>query len=263
MSSPRAFNITPRMIHLQSFCWFKQFMEGSILMDTALDNIEFALGSDFDSSEWMDLTYCIVMELGCWGNIKKVWMQQLGIGESSSELHSQPSQGLTVLGNQESSSGMYHHSILMLFSEHSSPSKANFYVLSLDFIGSFAKYPCAWCLMMDWAKDKIQVCQIQELKMLYPAPLVVHRAMESQGVSLMATCAPAPAPAPPFGASNPTTSTSSPGATHRRRLSSHRGIQRKCHKVNASIFIDMDTKEDEEGEEEEEEEEEKEEDVLD
>ncbi|KAI6138700.1 hypothetical protein EDD17DRAFT_1770930 [Pisolithus thermaeus] len=83
----------PRMIHLQSFCWFKQFAEGSILMDTALDNIEFALGSDFDSSEWMDLAYCIVMEPGCWGDVEKVWMQQLGIEESlsSSELPSQPS----------------------------------------------------------------------------------------------------------------------------------------------------------------------------
>ncbi|KAI6096673.1 hypothetical protein EV401DRAFT_1895711 [Pisolithus croceorrhizus] len=71
MSTPQAFNITPRMIHLQLFRWFKQFAEGSILMDTALDNIEFALGSDFDSGEWMDLAYCIVMEPGCWGDVEK------------------------------------------------------------------------------------------------------------------------------------------------------------------------------------------------
>ncbi|KAI6100504.1 hypothetical protein F5141DRAFT_1066107 [Pisolithus sp. B1] len=130
----------PRIIHLQSFCWFKQFVEGSILMDTVLDNIEFALGSNFDS-----------------------------------ELHSQPSQGLTVSGNQESSSARLTSTSLASTSS-----------------GPLLNDPCVWHLMMDWAKDKI------------------------------------------------------------------RGIQRKCCKVNASIFIDMDAEEDEEGEEEEEEEEEEE-----
>ncbi|KAI6109219.1 hypothetical protein EV401DRAFT_1891500, partial [Pisolithus croceorrhizus] len=178
MSAPQAFNITPRMIHLQLFHWFKQFAKGSILMDTALDNIEFALRSDFDSSEWMDLAYCIMMELGCWGDVEKV-IKNLPLSDPGAE-------------------------------------------------------------------DAV------------PAPLVVQRAMELQGVSLTAMCA----PALPFGASIRTASTSSPGTTHHRHLSSRGGVQRKCHKVSASIFIDMDVEEDEEGEEEgeEEEEEEKEED---
>ncbi|KAI6111141.1 hypothetical protein F5141DRAFT_1063497 [Pisolithus sp. B1] len=263
MSAPRAFNITPRMIHLQSFHWFKQFAEGSILMDTALDNIEFALGSNFDSGEWMDLAYCIMMEPGCWGDVEKVWMQQLGIEESSSssELPSQLSRGSIVSGNQESSS-----------------------VLTSS--GPLLNDPCAWRLMMDWAKDKIGYGELDDRMRKYgshyiheewkplinkiflqsdpgaedavPAPLVVQRAMELQGVSLTATCA----PALPFGASIHTASTSSPGTTHCRRLSSRGGVQRKRRKVSASIFIDMDAEEDEEGEEEgeEEEEEEKEED---
>ncbi|KAI6125360.1 hypothetical protein EDD16DRAFT_1703204 [Pisolithus croceorrhizus] len=271
MSAPRAFNITPRMIHLQSFHWFKQFAEGSILMDTALDNIEFALGSDFDSGEWMDLAYCIMMEPGCWGDVEKVWMQQLGIEESSSssELPSQPSRGSIVSGNQESSSaGLTSTSSVSTLS------------------GPLLNDPCAWRLMMDWAKDKIRYGELDDRMRKYgsryihkewkplineiflqsdpgaedavPAPLVVQRAMELQGVSLMATCA----PALPFGASIHTASTSSPGATHRRHLSSRGGVQRKRRKVSASIFIDMDAEEDKEGEEEgeEEEEEEKEED---
>ncbi|KAI6126952.1 hypothetical protein F5141DRAFT_1060595 [Pisolithus sp. B1] len=270
MSAPRAFNITPRMIHLQSFRWFKQFAEGSILMDTALDNIEFALGSNFDSGEWMDLAYCIVMEPGCWGDVEKVWMQQLGIEESSSssELPSQLSRGSIVSGNQESSSGLTSTSSVSTSS------------------GPLLNHPCAWCLMMDWAEDKIGYGELDDRMRRYgsryiheewkplineiflqsdpgaedavPAPLVVQRAMELQGVSLTATCA----PALPFGASIRTASTSSPGATRRRRLSSRGGVQRKRRKVSASIFIDMDAEEDEEGEEEGEgeEEEEKEED---
>ncbi|KAI6117426.1 hypothetical protein EV401DRAFT_1888956 [Pisolithus croceorrhizus] len=224
MSTPQAFNIMLRMIHLQSFHWFKQFTKGSILMDTALDNIEFALGSNFDS--------------GCWGNVEKVWMQQLGIEESSSSS-----------GNQESSS----------VSTSSGP---------------LLNDPCAWHLMMDWAEDKIRYGKLDDRMRKYgsryihkewkplineiflqsdpgaedavPALLVVQRAMELQGISLTATCA----PALPFGASIHTASMSSPGATHRHHLSSHGGVQRKCHKVSASIFIDMDAEEDEEGEEE-------------
>ncbi|KAI6110325.1 hypothetical protein EDD16DRAFT_1522331 [Pisolithus croceorrhizus] len=126
MAHNQAFNITPKMIHLQVFCWFKQFVDSSIFMDTALDNIEFALGPDYNSDEWMDLAYCVMMEPGHWSDVEKVWMQQLGIGGPSSDLHSQPSGVLTVLGiqesspgNQESSSGTYHHLILMLFSEYS------------------------------------------------------------------------------------------------------------------------------------------------
>ncbi|KAI6094421.1 hypothetical protein F5141DRAFT_1223970 [Pisolithus sp. B1] len=146
MSAPRAFNITPRMIHLQSFRWFKQFAEGSILMDTALDNIEFALGSDFDSGEWMDLAYCIVMEPGCWGDVEKVWMQQLGIEESSSlsELPSQPSRGSIVSGNQESSSGLTSTSSVSTSS------------------GPLLNDPCAWRLMMDWAEDKIRYGKLDD-----------------------------------------------------------------------------------------------------
>ncbi|KAI6111347.1 hypothetical protein F5141DRAFT_1063647 [Pisolithus sp. B1] len=126
MAHNQAFNITLKMIHLQVFCWFKQFVDSSIFMDTALDNIEFALGPDYNSDEWMDLAYCVMMEPGHWSDVEKVWMQQLGIGGPSSDLHSQPSGVLTVLGiqesspgNQESSSGTYHHLILMLFSEYS------------------------------------------------------------------------------------------------------------------------------------------------
>ncbi|KAI6097313.1 hypothetical protein EDD16DRAFT_1527652 [Pisolithus croceorrhizus] len=160
MSAPRAFNITPRMIHLQSFRWFKQFAEGSILMDTALDNIEFALG------------------------VVGVMLRRVTLPTSPEDRLCQVIKNLPL----------------------SDPG----------------------------AEDAV------------PAPLVVQRAMELQGVSLTATCA----PALPFGASIHTASTSSPGATRRRHLSSRGGVQRKCRK------------EDEEGEEEgeEEEEEEKEED---
>ncbi|KAI6112805.1 hypothetical protein F5141DRAFT_1063150 [Pisolithus sp. B1] len=271
MSHNQAFNITPKMIHLQAFRWFKQFADSSILMDTALDNIEFALGSNYDSDEWMDLAHCVMMELGRWSDVERVWMQQLGIGGPSSDLHSQPSRVSTMSGNQESSPGNQESS-----SETSLPSA----LISTSSTSPLLNDPSTWCLMMDWAEDRIGYGQLDDKMREYgsryiheewkslinevfmlsdpgaenavPATLVVKRAMESQGINLATTSTPAPS----FGASTHTASASSQCATHRHCSPAPTGTQRKHRKVNAGIFVDIDAEEDVEGEQEEEEEEE-------
>ncbi|KAI6096196.1 hypothetical protein F5141DRAFT_1263047 [Pisolithus sp. B1] len=126
---------------------------------------------------------------------------------------------------------------------------------------------------MDWAKDKIRYGQLDDKMQEYgshyiheewkslinevfmlsdpgaenaiPATLVIKRAMELQGISLATTSTPVPL----FGASTHTASASSQGTTHHHHSSTPRGTQRKHHKVNAGIFIDIDTKEEEEEEE--------------
>ncbi|KAI6022107.1 hypothetical protein EDC04DRAFT_2900920 [Pisolithus marmoratus] len=231
------FNITPRMLHLQSFNWFKQFVEGTILMDMALDSIEFTLGSNFDHDEWMDLAYCIMMELDCWHDIERAFMQKLGIRGSSSELNTPLPDVSTLSSDQGSASA-----------------------------GPLLKDPLAWCLMMDWAQDKFGYSELDDKMRAYgphyvheewkvlinkvfmqsdpgaentiPAPLVIERAMELQGICLTADSTPAPL----LGPSTSSMSTSSQGATHHRHLSSSGATQKKCHKLNASIFLDIDAK---------------------
>ncbi|KAI6003552.1 hypothetical protein EDC04DRAFT_2908179 [Pisolithus marmoratus] len=238
--SSRMFNITPRMIHLQVFNWLKQFIEGSIMMHMALDSIEFVLGPDFDSDEWMDLTHCVVMELGCWSDIEKIFMRELGIEKSSSKLHVPPS-GVPIMSGPQGSA-------------------------SAD---PLLKDPFVWRLVMDWAQDKIGYCELDDKMQAYgshyvhaewkglinkvfmqsepgadntvSAPLLVQRAMESHGVSLMAGCVPV----------------LSAQAIRRCHSLSCGVTQKKRCKVKASIFLDIDAKDegeqDEEGEEEDEE----------
>ncbi|KAI6108314.1 hypothetical protein F5141DRAFT_1064498 [Pisolithus sp. B1] len=278
MSSHRAFNISLSMIHLQAFYWLKQFVEGSILLDMALDSIEFTLGSNFESDQWMNLTHCIVMEPDCWPAIEKIFMQELGIVGSSSvfepllpELHSQLSRVSTMLDTQESSSSTKARA--------SPPSVSGIQESSSSTAVPLLKEPSAWCLMMDWAQDKIGFSKLDDRMRAYgpryipeewkvlidevfmlldpgvestsSPSLVVERAMESQGISLSA----AP-PVPSFQASTRSTS-SSQSATRRHRKSC--GVtQNKRHKLNSSIFLDIDTEDEgkeDEGEEEEEDEE--------
>ncbi|KAI6017427.1 hypothetical protein EDC04DRAFT_2943373 [Pisolithus marmoratus] len=238
------FNITPRMLHLQSFNWFKQFAEGAILMDMALDSIEFTLGSNFDHDEWMDLAYCIVMEPDCWRDIERAFMQKLGIGGSSSELNAPLPDVSPLSGDQESASAPV-------------PSGETSGDQESAFTGPLLKDPSAWRLMMDWAQDKFGYGELDDKMRAYgpryvheewkelinevfmqsdpgaenaiPAPLVVERAMELQGIRLTADSA----PAPPLGPSTSDASTSSQGATHRP-------TQKKRRKLNASIFLDID-----------------------
>ncbi|KAI5986292.1 hypothetical protein EDC04DRAFT_2999523 [Pisolithus marmoratus] len=186
------FNITPRMLHLQSFNWFKQFAEGAILMDTALDSIEFTLRSNFDHDEWMDLAYC------------RAFMQKLGIGGSSS-------------GDQESASDIRTSLSLPPAPVPSGETSGD---QESAFTGPLLKDPSAWRLMMDWAQDKFGYGKLDDKMRAYgpryvheewkelinevfmqsdpgaenaiPAPLVVERAMELQGIRLTADSAPAP-----------------------------------------------------------------------
>ncbi|KAI6111070.1 hypothetical protein F5141DRAFT_1063453 [Pisolithus sp. B1] len=302
MSSRRAFNISPSMIHLQAFYWLKQFAEGSILLDTALDSIEFTLGSNFESDQWMNLTHCIVMEPDCWPAIEKIFMQELGIVGSSSvfepllpELHSQPSRVSTMSDTQESSSSTEARvsppSVSGIQESSSSTARAplpsaltpsdvpwNNPMIPLVAV-PLLKDPSALRLMMDWAQDKIGFSELDDRMRAYgpryipkewkvlidevfmlsdpgvestsSPSLVIERAMESQGISLSA----AP-PVPSFWASTRSTS-SSQSATRRRRKSC--GVtQNKRHKLNSSIFLDIDAEdegEEDEGEEEEEDEE--------
>ncbi|KAI6124123.1 hypothetical protein EV401DRAFT_1886515 [Pisolithus croceorrhizus] len=266
------------MIHLQAFYWLKQFAEGSILLNMALDSIKFTLGSNFKSNQWMNLTHCIVMEPDCWPAIEKIFMQELGIVGSSSvfeslspELHSQPSRVSTMSDTQESSSSTEARA--------SPPSVSGIQEYSSSTAVPLLKDPSAWRLMMDWAQDKIGFSELDDRMRAYgphyipeewkvlidevfmlsdpgvestsSPSLVIKRAMESQGISLSA----AP-PALSFQASTRSTS-SSQSATHHHRKSC--GVtQSKCHKLNSSIFLNIDAEdegEEDEGEEEEEDEE--------
>ncbi|KAI6028195.1 hypothetical protein EDC04DRAFT_2605759 [Pisolithus marmoratus] len=246
------FNITPRMLHLQLFNWFKQFAEGAILMDTALDSIEFTLGSNFDHNEWMDLAYCIMMELDCWHDIKRAFMQKLGIGGSSSELNAPLPDVSTLSGDQESTLGT-------LYVNFSVPAPSPGSISSLNVLprtGPLLKDPSAWRLMKDWGQDKFGYaygpCYVHEewkelinevfmqsdpgAENAIPTPLVIERAMELQGIHLTADSA----PAPPLGPSTSGASTSSQGATCHHHLSSSGATQKKHHKLNTSIFLDID-----------------------
>ena len=74
-------NITPRMVNIHTFNSLKQFAEGTILLESALDAIERDLASDYNYEEWMALTYHLVMDLSCWKTIEVQFMQRLGVGE--------------------------------------------------------------------------------------------------------------------------------------------------------------------------------------
>ncbi|KAI6008626.1 hypothetical protein EDC04DRAFT_2610872 [Pisolithus marmoratus] len=50
---------------------------------TAMDEIQYVLGSDFDEDEWMDVTQCIVMDPLCFADMEKVFMERLAEKESS------------------------------------------------------------------------------------------------------------------------------------------------------------------------------------
>ena len=76
-----AVNITPRMVNVHAFKWLKQFAEGTILLESALDAIERDLASDYDYEEWMALTYHLVIDPSCWKAIEVQFTQRLGIGE--------------------------------------------------------------------------------------------------------------------------------------------------------------------------------------
>ncbi|KAI5990722.1 hypothetical protein EDC04DRAFT_2614098 [Pisolithus marmoratus] len=193
--SSHTFNITPRMIHLQAFNWLKQFAKGLIMMQMALDSIEFILGPNFNSDKWMDLTHCVVMEPGCWSDIKKIFMQELGIEKSSSKLHVPPSGVLIMSGAQGSASKVPR-----------SPDP-----LSVPSVYPLLKDPSVWHLVMDWAQDKIGYCELDEKMWAYgscyvneewkglidevfmqsepgadntvSAPLLIQRAMELHGFS--------------------------------------------------------------------------------
>ncbi|KAI6163467.1 hypothetical protein EDD17DRAFT_1756049 [Pisolithus thermaeus] len=283
MSSCRAFNISPSMIHLQAFYWLKQFAEGSILLDMALDSIEFTLGSNFESDQWMNLTHCIVMEPDCWPAIEKIFMQELGIVGSSSELHSQPSRVSTMLDTQESSSSTEARvsppSVSGIQESSSSTARVPLPSALTPSAVPLLKDPSAWRLMMDWAQDKIGFSELDDRMRAYgpryipeewkvlidevfmlldpgvestsSPSLVIERAMESQGISLSA----AP-PAPSFQASTQSTSSSQSATCHHRKSC---GVtQNKRRKLNSSIFLDIDAEDEgkeDEGEEEEEDEE--------
>ncbi|KAI5992059.1 hypothetical protein EDC04DRAFT_2613709 [Pisolithus marmoratus] len=205
------FNITLRMLHLQSFNWFKQFAEGAILMDMALDSIEFTLGSNFDHDEWMDLAYCVVMEPDCWCNIERAFMQKLGIRGSSSELNA-PLPDIYELLCPCPQPQFHQESAFM------TPVIA----------GPLLKDPSAWHLMMDWAQDKFGYSKLDD-KMV----------MELQGICLTADSTPAPL----LGPSTSSASTLSQGATCHHHLSSSGATQKKHYE---GINVD-DVCKDEEG----------------
>ncbi|KAI5980995.1 hypothetical protein EDD15DRAFT_2380602 [Pisolithus albus] len=258
MSTRPSINITPWMMHLKAFQCLKQYADRSVLLETVLGNIEHTMGSDFDSDEWMDLTYCLVRDPYCWHDIERIFMQGLGIGGLSPDLPSELSQVPTASGNMEATSVV----------RPSSPSPSTSSAVPL------LKDPSAWHLLMDWAEDKISYGELDERMQGYgsryiaeewkvvinevfmqsdpgakhttPAPLVVQRAMESQGVSFTN----------PSSAGNPPPGPTCIALNHRHRQPPCEATQNKRHKLNPCIFLDIDAEDGDEDEEEEEEEQE-------
>ncbi|KIM64225.1 hypothetical protein SCLCIDRAFT_23581 [Scleroderma citrinum Foug A] len=104
------FNITLRMLNIHTFCWLRDYAKDAIMLHMALDAIEITLKENYDDNEWMDLMFHMVMDPGCWHNVKEVFVQELGITEpesctiegSPSELHLLPSETSITSGDQDS-----------------------------------------------------------------------------------------------------------------------------------------------------------------
>ncbi|KAI5997544.1 hypothetical protein EDD15DRAFT_2364271 [Pisolithus albus] len=200
----------------------------------------------------MDLTYCLVTDPYCWRDIERIFMQGLGIGGPSPDLPSELSQVPTASGNMEATSVV-----------RPSPSTSSAVPLLKD--------PSAWRLLMDWAEDKIGYGELDEKMQGYgsryileewkavvnevfmqsdpgaehttPAPLVVQRAMESQGVSFTN----------PSSAGNPPPGPTRIASNRRRRQPPREATQNKRRKLNPRVFLDIDAEDGDEDEEEEEE----------
>jgi len=80
MSKP-TFNITPRMVNIHAFHWLKDYAMGAIMQHTALNAISITLQENYDEDEWMDLTFHMVMDPGCWCDVEEIFVQELGITE--------------------------------------------------------------------------------------------------------------------------------------------------------------------------------------
>ena len=79
MSNQR-FIITQRMLNVHAFRWLEDFVQGAIMLETALDAIEIVLKSDYGCEEWMALTFCLVTDPSCWSDIRAEFVQRLGPG---------------------------------------------------------------------------------------------------------------------------------------------------------------------------------------
>ncbi|KAI6009107.1 hypothetical protein EDC04DRAFT_2906785 [Pisolithus marmoratus] len=217
-----------------------------------------------------------MMEPDCWHDIERAFMQKLGIGGSSSELNTPLPDVSPLSSDQESASDIQSPLSLppapVPSGETLGDQESAFRVqtsltpASPPSAGPLLKDPLAWHLMMDWAQDKFGYGELDDKMQAYgphyvhkewkelinkvfmqsdpgaenaiPTPLVVERAMELQGIHLTADSA----PAPPLGPSTSNASTSSQGATHHCHLSYSGATQKKCHKLNASIFLDINAK---------------------
>ena len=69
------------MLNIHAFRWLRDYAEGAIMLHTALDVIGITLKENYDDNKWMDLTFHMVMDPGCWCDVKEVFVQELGITE--------------------------------------------------------------------------------------------------------------------------------------------------------------------------------------
>jgi len=80
MSKP-TFNITPRMVNIHAFHWLKDYATGAIMRHTALNVISITLQENYDKDKWMDLTFHMVMDPGCWRDVEEIFVWELGVTE--------------------------------------------------------------------------------------------------------------------------------------------------------------------------------------
>ena len=65
------------MLNIHVFRWLRDYAKGAIMLHMALDVIAITLKVNYDDDEWMDLTFHMVMDPGCWHNVKEVFVQEL------------------------------------------------------------------------------------------------------------------------------------------------------------------------------------------
>ncbi|KAI6128856.1 hypothetical protein EV401DRAFT_1885134 [Pisolithus croceorrhizus] len=115
--SNHPFRITPRMINKEALRFLKQYASWAITLEVAMEEIQYILESNFDEDEWMDITQYILIDPLCFADIeKRIFGEARRAGvEQCDQYFSHP------------------------------PNLADPLLKDLS----------AWCLVMDWAQEKL------------------------------------------------------------------------------------------------------------
>ncbi|KAI6145327.1 hypothetical protein EDD17DRAFT_1514930 [Pisolithus thermaeus] len=132
--SNHPFRITPRMINKEALRFLKQYASWAITLEVAMEEIQYILESNFDEDEWMDITQYILIDPLCFADIEKEFLEKLGEQESSNATTGSLSEAPCP----------------------SNPGTCNLPTANRDSeTDPLLKDLSAWCLVMDWAQEKL------------------------------------------------------------------------------------------------------------